>query len=647
MKRAVCYILTFVLCFMTSCTCGEGLLPSISELDDVKMPSLGNVLHRYPDNEWKQDDGTVVQTWYNVTEEMYSAFSNYLSTQDVALTDYTAENGQISAQLEKKGKSFSFTYIPGESKAVVSYPAGTCDQRSKEAEEHYNKAKALAAEEEYAKACDQLMLIEDYQYYKDVVDLYGPYYLLSVKDPAWDGHIDIPDSLDETGPIEIIFWAKNDSNRDQVAVYKQAIDDFQSLYPNVTVSLRLYTYYDRIHNDVMNNIYTNSTPNVCITYPDYIATYLTQKNVMLPLDDWMADPRFGLGGSEVRFDSPKQEEIAPEFLNECILDGKYYALPYMRSTEALYINKDLVEKLGYEVPDVLTWDFVWEVSEKAMEKDEDGLFKVNGQKVMIPFIYKSTDNMMITMLKQLNAPYSTENGEILIFNDTTEGLLKEIYSHAKTRAFSTFAISSYPSNFLNAGQCIFAIDSTAGSTWMGGDAPMQDIAKEQVVMSTTLVRPVPQFDPEYPKMISQGPSICVFKKANAQETLAAWLFAQYLLVNKVQLAYAETEGYLPVTLKAQQSPEYQEYLSRKGENNQKYYRIKIEASELLMKNIGNTFVTPVFDGSISLRAAAGQLVEKVTKGARRKEQMSDEYLKKLFKDVNSLYQLDQIKVKND
>ena len=465
------------------------------------------------------------------------------------------------------------------------------------------------------------------------------------RDAADAGSVsEIPLYLDEGKKIELTFWAKNDTNKVQTAVYTGAIEKFQQMYPNVTINLRLYSDYGRIFNDVITNISTNTTPNICITYPDHIATYLTGENVMLPLDDWMADPRFGLGGSEVRFDSPKQEEIVPEFLNECILNGKYYALPYMRSTEALYINKELVEKLGYEVPDVPTWDFIWEVSEKAMEKDGEGLFKVNGQKVMIPFIYKSTDNMMITMLKQLDAPYSKDNGEVLIFNDTTAGLLKEVYSHAKTRAFSTFAISSYPGNFLNAGQCIFAIDSTAGATWMGSSAPMLDIHKEQVVPFTTLVRPIPQYDPGHPQMISQGPSICVFNKPDSQETLAAWLFAQYLLSNEVQLGYAETEGYLPVTLKAQQSPEYLDYLSRKGENNQEYYDIKIEASELLMNNTQNTFVTPVFNGSASLRSAAGQLIENVCKSARRKEEMSDAYLEKQFGDVSSLYRLDQIRV---
>ena len=452
----------------------------------------------------------------------------------------------------------------------------------------------------------------------------------------------VPDHFDDQAPVEIVFWAKNDTNRNQVAVYQRAIDGFQELYPNVTVNMRLYTDYGRIYNDVITNISTNTTPNVCITYPDHIATYLTGANTVIQLDDLMADPRFGLGGSEVRFDAPKQEEIVPEFLRECRIGEHIYALPYMRSTEALYVNEDYVKKLGYELPDVMTWDFIWEVSEKAMEQDKDGVFRVNGQKVMIPFIYKSTDNMMISMLKQLDAPYSTEEGEILIFNDTTRSLLEEIFIHGKSRAFSTFGISSYPGNFLNAGQCIFAIDSTAGATWMGSEAPMLDIHKEQVVQFHTKVMPIPQFNPEEPKMISQGPSVCVFGKENDQEVLASWLFVQYLLTNEIQMDYAETEGYLPVTLKAQNSAEYRDYLSRKGEDNKEHYSVKIEASELLMKHTADTFVTPVFNGSASLRSAAGQLIENTVKGARRKQEMNDAFITKLYAEVESLYRLDQI-----
>ena len=452
---------------------------------------------------------------------------------------------------------------------------------------------------------------------------------------------EVPEAFDTSKQFEITFWAKNDTNKTQTKIYEKAISDFQELYPNVKVNLRLYTDYGKIYNDVITNIATGTTPNVCITYPDHIATYMTGNNVVVPLDALFDDENYGLGGGELLYDGPARDEIIPEFLEECRLGDSFYAIPYMRSTEACYVNKTFVEQLGYELPETLTWDFVWEVSEAALEKDADGMFRLNGQKVLIPFIYKSTDNMMIQMLKQKDAEYSTSDGEILLFNDTTKELLEEIAPHAKSGAFSTFKISGYPANFLDAGQCIFAVDSTAGATWMGADAPLSDIAEDKKADFETAVMTVPQFDPDNPQMISQGPSICVFNKSDPQEVLASWLFAQYMLTNDVQTAYSETEGYVPVTRKAQELPEYQEYLAKAGEDNQAHYEVKIRAAELLLANTSNTFVTPVFNGSASLRDAAGQLVESVTKSVRRKTEVNDEYLDTLFSETASLYHLDQ------
>ena len=452
---------------------------------------------------------------------------------------------------------------------------------------------------------------------------------------------EIPEEFDADTNYEITFWAKNDTNKTQTDIYEQAIEDFEALYPNITVNLRLYTDYGKIYNDVITNIATDTTPNVCITYPDHIATYLTGINLVVPLEELFADTRYGLGGSEVRFDSPKTEEIIPQFLDECAFGGHYYAIPYMRSTEACYINKTYVEALGYTLPDVLTWDFVWEVSEAATAQDAEGNYLVNGQKVLIPFLYKSTDNMMIQMLKQRNAGYSTDDGEMLLFNDTTEEFLRTIAEHSESGSFSTFKISSYPANFLNAGQCIFAVDSTAGATWMGTNAPLCDISPDKIVDFETTVMTIPQFDTEHPQMISQGPSVCIFNKADPQEVLASWLFAQYLLTNDVQIAYSETEGYVPVTSKAQNSPEYQEYLSRCGEDNSTYYDIKIQAASLLLNNVDNTFVTPVFNGSTSLRDAAGQLIETTVKSVKRGQSVDDAFIEKLYDDTISLYRLDQ------
>ena len=452
---------------------------------------------------------------------------------------------------------------------------------------------------------------------------------------------EIPEKFDTTKQHTITFWAKSDTNVKQTNIYKKAIADFEALYPNIHVELKIYTDYSRIYNDVITNIPTQTTPNVCITYPDHIATYITGDNTVVPLDGLFADEKWGFGGSELRYDGPDAGQIILKFLAECAIDDQHYAMPYMRSTEACYVNKTYVEALGYTLPEVLTWDFIFEVSEAAMAKDDEGNFLINGQNVMIPFIYKSTDNMMIQMLRQKGAGYSTDEGDILIFNETTEEILREIAVHAESRAFSTFKISSYPANFLNKGQCIFAIDSTAGATWMGTDAPLSDIGEDNLVEFETVVMAIPQYDTEDPTMISQGPSVCVFNKSDPQEVLASWLFAQYLLTDEVQIAYSQTEGYAPVTTKAQENEAYLDYLSRAGEDNDMYYYVKLDATRLLLDNTDRTFVTPVFNGSASLRNAAGHLIESVTKSMRRGETVDDAYLEALYADTATLYKLDQ------
>ena len=101
---------------------------------------------------------------------------------------------------------------------------------------------------------------------------------------------------------------------------------------------------------------------------------------------------------------------------------------------------------------------------------------------------------------------------------------------------------------------------------------------------------------------------------------------------------------MPVTSKAQQSDVYQDYLNRAGEDNDLYYDVKIAASKLLLENTDHTFVTPVFNGSVSLRNAAGQMIENVTKSVLRKQTVDEAYMEKLYAEMTSLYRLDQIQV---
>ena len=66
----------------------------------------------------------------------------------------------------------------------------------------------------------------------------------------------------------------------------------------------------------------------------------------------------------------------------------------------------------------------------------------------------------------------------------------------------------------------------------------------------------------------------------------------------------------------------------------------------VIENAEHTFVTPVFNGSASLRNAAGQLIENTVKSVNRKQTIDDTYIEKLYGDMTSLYRLDQLSTQN-
>ena len=65
---------------------------------------------------------------------------------------------------------------------------------------------------------------------------------LESKEAESAGSTPIPEAFDDSKPIELVFWAKNDTNKVQTAVYTDAIAAFEKMYPNVKINLRLYPY---------------------------------------------------------------------------------------------------------------------------------------------------------------------------------------------------------------------------------------------------------------------------------------------------------------------------------------------------------------------------------------------------------------------
>lgn len=445
-----------------------------------------------------------------------------------------------------------------------------------------------------------------------IVSLCSIIVLASCHGRAYIPNFVLPDDFNTLETFEIDFWAKNDNNANQVKIYQDTIEDFEELYPNITVNLRNFSSYPDLYREIIQNISTGTTPNVAICYPDHVATYLENPSLIVQLDTLVDDARYGLGGSKVRFSSPQMDNLVTEYVEEGYLRGDVnsesylYTLPFMRSIEVLYYNKTWIEenKTSLEARDVVirddgvfTWDEIWEICRYAKEQNTSSSF--------IPLIYQSEDNFFIELAKQYKNDYTSSSGEALFVNDGNKRLMMELNSLFKEDLFVMKNVTGiYPGDKLNKEEAIFGIDSSAGATWIGPDSPLGK--KEEGIDFEVGVSIVPQADINEMYTMSQGPSLCLFNNEDDQEVLASWLFMQYLLTEDVQVSYAKTEGYSPVTTEAVESKEYVDFLSSDS-----IYYVQRLASEAVIKYHNNSFVTPAFNGSSDIREQVGNIVKTV------------------------------------
>ena len=70
-------------------------------------------------------------------------------------------------------------------------------------------------------------------------------------------------------------------------------------------------------------------------------------------------------------------------------------------------------------------------------------------------------------------------------------------------------------------------------------------------------------------------------------------------------------------------------------NNPNEYDVKLAATQLILDNIDNTFVTPVFNGSSLVRSASGYMIEAVF----NKKYQTISGIKELYDIVNQRYNL--------
>lgn len=373
------------------------------------------------------------------------------------------------------------------------------------------------------------------------------------------------------------------------AVLDDYIVEFNKIYPNIHIEYTAVGSYDDVRDQIAKEIPVGVQPNIAYCYPDHVALYNLARAVQ-PLDEYIDHPEMGLTAEQ-------KADFIEGYYKEgaCFGDGKMYTLPMSKSTEVLYYNKTFFDEHNLTVP--TTWDEMEPLFEQIVEINPNS----------IPLGYDSEANWFITMCEQLKSPYTSATAPHFLFNnDTNKEFVKRFrewrdYSYLTTQTiFGAYTSGLFTST--SSQVSYMSIGSSAGATYQRPAKNADGTYPFEVGIAT-----IPQADPNNKKVISQGPSLCIFKKANPQEVAASWLFVKYLTTTvEFQAEFSMKSGYVPVIKSVAENPVYAEFIANAdgGDN------IAALSAKVCLEQQEAYYTSPAFPGSSKARDQVGALMNK-------------------------------------
>ena len=432
-------------------------------------------------------------------------------------------------------------------------------------------------------------------------------------------NFDIPEGGYDGSEVTITFYHTMGSNlSDVLNLY---IEEFNKLYPNIHIQHEQVGSYDDVRDQIGTELSTHSEPNIAYCYPDHVAMY-NLTGAVATLDN-LIDSKLSVtradGSTEILGLTEEQKsDFIEAYYNEGrqFGDGLMYTMPFSKSTEVLYYNKTFFDANNLTLPK--TWDELKDLCAKIKQIDPDS----------IPLGYDSEGNWFITMCEQYGSPYTSAKGDNYLFNnEKNREFVKEFRDWYQNGYITTQTLlGSYTSSLFtstNGTRSYMSIGSSAGATHQRPAADTDGNYPFEVGIAT-----IPQVNADKPKVISQGPSVCIFKKDNPQEVLASWLFIKYLTTNvSFQAEFSMASGYVPVLKSVAENPEYAKFIA--NADGGKY--ISALSAKVCLEQESAYYTSPAFNGSSKARSQVGTLLTKCL--TIDKDADVDAEIKKAFEDA--------------
>ena len=376
--------------------------------------------------------------------------------------------------------------------------------------------------------------------------------------PVPEGGVLEPDQIDTSKETVVTFYHANGAAIQEVI--QEIIDNFQEdMYEQygvrVTVEQTSQGDYDTLRQTIASSIASGNQPTVAQTYPDHVSLYL-EGEAVASLDKYIEHKSYGLEGSA----SDSYGYIDRFWAEGSIYDkeGTTYSIPFNKSTEVLFYNKNLFDKYGWEVP--ATWDDVIAICEDWKQTAEYQKV-VDSKKDVGGIGIDSEANFFITLIQQWGGQYTgfdkDGNGTYLFDNPKAKAALAwlvEEFNKGNT-VTSTHLGTNYCSDAFKAGQLPMTIGSSAGASY--------NVVTDGSFV--TGVAPYPQVagaSEDEKQVIQQGTNITLFESRDKQEELFGWLFMKYLTNYESSLNFTLNTAYFPIRKDVAASEEYQKYVSQ-------------------------------------------------------------------------------------
>ncbi len=413
-------------------------------------------------------------------------------------------------------------------------------------------------------------------------------------------NFEVPEGGYDGSEVTIKFYHTMGSNlSDVLDIY---IAEFNELYPNIHVEWEQVGNYDDVRDQIKTEITVGDQPNIAYCYPDHVALY-NLAGAVATLDD-LIDSDIEVtradGTTEVLgLTDAQKDDFIQGYYDEgrSFGDGLMYTMPFSKSTEVLYYNKTFFKANGLEVPK--TWDELEALCKKIKEIDPNS----------VPLGYDSEGNWFITMCEQNGFGYtSAEDGNHYLFNNPdNKAFVKKFREWYQNAWLTTQTLyGSYTSGLFVAqdGQRSYmSIGSSAGATHQRPDKDKDGNYPFEVGIAS-----IPQANADNGKVISQGPSVCIFKKSNPQEVVASWLFVKFLTTSiDFQAEFSMASGYVPVLKSVAENPTYAEFLANADGGDY----ISALSAKVCLEQEKYYFTSPAFNGSSTARDQVGSLMCKV------------------------------------